>query len=389
MEVLREFANFMTTGFGLDLNSKLGASVSFFIEDTIKIFALIYIMLFVISLFRKQLAPEKIRSYLRGKSSWFGYILAVFLGVVTPFCSCSSIPLFIAFLAVGIPFGITMAFLISSPLISEVATALLLITPNAGVKAALTYIFVGGIISVLGGYLCDKFHLKHLRIKKVTDEDCQNCDGQNCHGRHSHKKENEHSCSCGCHHEHEEEHCDCGHHHEHEEEHSCSCGCHHEHEEIEHVDCGCGHHHHHHHTHEIKNQSTVEYAFSYANDTVREIWVYVLVGLAVGALMHGYVPEDMFIKYLGPDNPFAVPIAAIAGIPIYANHDSVLPIVQVLLMKGVPLGTTLVMLMSITAISLPELIMLHKVLSWRMLGLFVSYLFVSFIIVGYIMNFVL
>lgn len=380
MDILREFANYLTTGFGLDLNSKLGVSVSFFIEDTIKIFALIYIMLFVISLFRKQLAPEKIRSYLKGKSSWFGYILAVFLGVVTPFCSCSSIPLFIAFLAVGIPFGITMAFLISSPLISEVATALLLITPNAGVKAAFAYILVGGIISVLGGYLCDKFHLKHLRIKKVTDEDCQNCDGQNCHGRHSHNHEHKETCSCGCHHEehhHEHTDCDCGHHHE---EHSCNC--HHE----EHEDCGCGHHH---HTHEIKDQSTIEYAFNYANDTVREIWVYVLIGLAVGALMHGYVPEDMFIKYLGPDNPFAVPIAAIAGIPIYANHDSVLPIVQVLLMKGVPLGTTLVMLMSITAISLPEMIMLHKVLSWRMLGLFVSYLFISFIIVGYIMNFIL
>ena len=364
MEVLREFANFMVNGFGLDVNSKLGASVSFFIEDTIKIFALIYIMLFVISLFRKQLSPEKIRSYLKGKSSWYGYLLAVFLGVVTPFCSCSSIPLFIAFLAVGIPFGITMAFLISSPLISEVATALLLITPNAGIKAAVTYILVGAVISVLGGYLCDKFHLKHLRIKKVTDEDCQECDGQNCHGRHSHNHEHEEHCVC---------------HHEH-------CSCEHHHEEHEHEECGCGHHHHH---HEIKDQSTIEYAFSYANDTVREIWIYVLIGLGVGALMHGYIPEDMFIKYLGPENPFAVPIAAIAGIPIYANHDSVLPIVQVLLMKGVPLGTTLVMLMSITAISLPEMIMLHKVLSWRMLGLFVSYLFVSFIIVGYIMNFVL
>ena len=114
-----------------------------------------------------------------------------------------------------------------------------------------------------------------------------------------------------------------------------------------------------------------------------------LIGLAVGAVMHGYVPQAMFIKYLGAENPFAVPLAAIAGIPIYANHDSVLPIVQVLLLKGVPLGTTLVMLMSITAISLPEMIMLNKVLSWRMLGLFVGYLFISFIFVGYIMNFIL
>lgn len=375
MDILKAFADFMTTSFGLDLNSKLGTSVSFFIEDTIKVFLLIYIMLFVVSLFRKQLSPEKVREYLKGKSSWWGYLLAVFLGAVTPFCSCSSIPLFIAFLAAGIPFGITMAFLISSPLISEVATVLLLITPNAGVKAAIAYIFIGGIISVIGGYLCDKFHLKHLRIKKVTPEDCENCDGTHCHGEHSRNEKHEH-CECGCHH-HEnghEEHCCC----EHGEHH------HEEHEHDEH--CGCGHHHHH---SDSKDMTTVAYAYNYANETVKEIWLYVLIGLGVGALMHGYIPQDMFVKYLGAENPFAVPLAAIAGIPIYANHDSVLPIVQVLLLKGVPLGTTLVMLMSITAISLPEMIMLNKVLSWRMLGLFVGYLFISFIFVGYIMNFIL
>lgn len=374
MDIIKTFAEFMTTSFGLDLNSKLGTSVSFFIEDTIKIFLLIYIMLFVVSLFRKQLSPEKVREYLKGKSSWWGYLLAVFLGAVTPFCSCSSIPLFIAFLAAGIPFGITMAFLISSPLISEVATVLLLITPNAGIKAALAYIFIGGVISVIGGYLCDKFHLKHLRIKKVKPEDCENCDGVHCHGKHSHN------------HEHEEG-CDCHHHHHDEHEEHCCCCYHEEHEHEEHAEgCACGHHHHHNINDE---QSTVAYAYEYANDTVREIWVYVLIGLGVGALMHGFVPQDMFIKYLGAENPFAVPLAAVAGIPIYANHDSVLPIVQVLLLKGVPLGTTLVMLMSITAISLPEMIMLNKVLSWRMLGMFVAYLFVSFIFVGYLMNFIL
>lgn len=375
MDILKAFADFMTTSFGLDLNSKLGTSISFFIEDTIKIFLLIYIMLFVVSLFRKQLSPEKVREYLKGKSSWWGYLLAVFLGAVTPFCSCSSIPLFIAFLAAGIPFGITMAFLISSPLISEVATVLLLITPNAGVKAAIAYIFIGGIISVIGGYLCDKFHLKHLRIKKVTPEDCENCDGTHCHGEHSHNQERGH-CGYGCHH-HEKEH----------EQHCCCEHGEHHHEEHEHDEqCECGHHHHH---SDDKDMSTVAYAYNYANETVKEIWVYVLIGLGVGALMHGYVPQDMFVKYLGAENPFAVPLAAIAGIPIYANHDSVLPIVQVLLLKGVPLGTTLVMLMSITAISLPEMIMLNKVLSWRMLGLFVGYLFISFIFVGYIMNFIL
>lgn len=317
-EFLKTFADWTVTSVGLDLSTRLGTSLSFFIEDTIKIFLLIYVMLFVVSLFRAQLAPEKIKSYLQGKSSWFGYILAVFLGVVTPFCSCSSIPMFIAFVAAGIPFGMTMAFLISSPLISEVAAVLLLITPEAGWLAALVYILAGGIISVLGGYLCDKFHLEKLRETHKHDDRCH------CHEHHHDTKD------------------------------------------------------------EIK--SLIHYAHDYANDTVKEIAPYVLIGLAVGALIHGFIPQEFFVKFLGAENPFAVIIAAFAGIPIYANHDSVLPIVQVLLMKGVPVGTTIVMLMSITAISLPEMIMLHKVLSKKMLWLFVSYLLISFIIVGYLMN---
>ncbi len=316
-EFLKIFADFLTAKMGLDLSTRLGTSVSFFIEDSIKIFLLIYVMLFVVSLFRAQLAPEKIKSYLSGRNSWFGYILAVILGVVTPFCSCSSIPMFIAFVAAGIPFGMTMAFLISSPLISEVAAVLLLITPQAGWQAALVYVLAGALIAVLGGYLCDKFKLEKYIIH------------------------NDNSCSC------------------------CHC-----------------------HNHGIKEKvkSLIHYANDYAFNTVKEIAPYVLIGLIVGALMHGYIPQEFFVKFLGAENPFAVVVAAFAGIPIYANHNSVLPIVQVLLMKGVPVGTTVVMLMSITAISLPELIMLHKALSWKILAMFVCYLFISFMLVGYLMN---
>lgn len=276
-------------------------------------------MLFIVSLFRAQLNPDKIKSYLSGKSSWFGYILAVFLGVVTPFCSCSSIPMFIAFIAAGIPFGITMAFLISSPLISEIAAMLLLITPEAGWRAAIIYILAGGIISVFGGYLCDKFHLEKFIRHNKNHEHCH----EHCHGFK---------------------------------------------EEV---------------------RSLVGYAHNYALETVKEIAPYVILGLLVGAFMHGYIPEEFFIKYLGAQNPFAVLIASFAGIPIYANHDSVLPIVHVLLKKGVPVGTTIVMLMSITAISLPEMIMLHKVLSKKLLWMFTFYLLISFILVGYLMNIIL
>lgn len=314
--MIETFANFITVKLGLTLQSKLGMAVSFFIEDFFKIFLLIYITLFVVSLFRYQLEPEKIKEYLGGKKSFLGYMLAIILGVITPFCSCSSIPLFLGFVAAGIPFGITMAFLISSPLISEIAVLLLLITPHAGWKVAAVYILVGSIIALLGGLLCDFFHLEKY-IKQIEEPKKKCC----CNNSVSEK---------------------------------------------------------------IK--LTVLYANEYAIDTVKEIGLYVILGLAVGAFMHGYIPQEFFIKYLGTQNIFAVPIAAIVGIPIYANHTSVMPIVQVLLMKGVPVGTTLVLLMSITAISLPELIMLNRILKWEILAMFVGFLLVSFICVGYLLN---
>lgn len=316
LSFIEKFADLATVKLGISLQTKLGSAVSFFIEDFFKIFLLIYITLFVVSLFRYQLAPEKIKDYLSGKNSFWGYVLAVILGTVTPFCSCSSIPLFLGFVAAGIPFGITMAFLISSPLISEVAVLLLLITPNAGWKVASAYILVGVIISVFGGWLCDVFHLEKY-LKQIEEPKKKCCSNSSVSER-------------------------------------------------------------------VK--STVVYANEYALDTVKEIGLYVILGLAIGAFMHGYIPQEFFIKYLGNNNFFAVPLAAIVGIPIYANHNTVLPIVQVLLMKGVPVGTTLVMLMSITAISLPELIMLNRVLKWKILAMFVGFLLISFIFVGYLLN---
>lgn len=336
LDFLARFGNYVVTKAGIDINTRLGVSLSFFIEDTIKIFLLIYVMIFVVSLFRAQLSADRIKQYLSGKSRWIGYILAVLLGTVTPFCSCSSIPLFLAFIAAGIPFGVTMAFLISSPLISEVAAVLLLITPQAGLKGAIVYVLTGSVIAIIGGYLCDKYKLEKY-IKEEQKEQ---------------KEQNKKCCCKSIEEKHEE-----GHHHNSFEK--------------------------------EKDENLVIYAMKYAFDTVKSIWIYVLIGLGIGAFMHGYIPQEMFVKYLGKENPYAVVFAAFAGIPIYANHDSVLPIVQVLLIKGVPIGTTLVMLMSITAISLPEMIMLNKVLKWKMIGIFTLYLFVAFIAVGYLMNFIL
>lgn len=315
------FADWCIRLLGLDINTNFGASVHFFIEDITKIFFLIYALIFIISLFRSQLSPEKVKKYLSGKNRWHGYTAAVFLGIVTPFCSCSSIPLFIGFIAAGIPFGITMAFLISSPLVSEIATILLFGMEGAGLKVAAIYVLTGSVIAVTGGWLADKFHLEKLS---------------------SYKPPNIIQAPC----------CDDS-------------------------------------TVKEKAVELIKYAHNFAWDTLKGIALYILIGLIIGAAIHGYVPAEFLAKYLGKSNPFAVPIAAVVGAPIYANHVGVIPIIQALLLKGVPVGTALVVLMSITAISLPEMIMLKKVLSWKMIGIFTGYLIVSFIIVGYLLNWIL
>jgi len=316
LEIFTKLADWSIVQMGLSMNTHLGKAVHFLIEDTTKIFALIYVIIFAISLFRAQLSPEKVRQYLVGKSRWYGYLLAVFLGIVTPFCSCSSIPIFMGFLAVGVPFGVSMAFIISSPLVSEIATIMLLGMEGGGVKIAAIYVLSGSIIAVIGGWLSDKFNIEKYLIFKPTIISMP--------------------------------------------------------EEVTSV--------------KEKMIALIKYANNFAYTTVKSLALYIFIGLVVGAYMHGYIPEELFIKYLGIDNPWAVPFAALIGIPIYASHGGVVPIIQVLLLKGVPVGTALVALMSITAISLPEMVMLKKVFSYKLLILFVSFLLVAFIITGYIIN---
>ena len=321
--IFTKIADALTAWMGLSPDTHLGSAVHFFIEDITKIFVLIYVLIFIISLFRSQLSPQKVREYLSGKNRWYGYFLAVFLGIVTPFCSCSSIPLFIGFITAGIPFGITMAFLISSPLVSEIATFMLISMKGAGVGVAAVYVLCGSLIAVLGGWLADRLHLERLCTYQAPQT----------------------------------------------VQPACSCS-----------------------SPKTKSQQLREltaYAHSFAWDTLKSIWLYVLAGLLVGALIHGYVPAAFLSKYLGADNPWAVPLASVIGAPMYANHVSVIPVIQALLLKGVPLGTALVILMSITAISLPEMMMLKKVLSVKMIALFTLYLIVSFICVGYILNWIL
>ncbi|MDD4556523.1 MAG: permease [Alphaproteobacteria bacterium] len=317
LEVFTKLADWSIAQMGLTLDTHFGQAVHFFIEDTTKIFFLIYVLIFFISLFRSQLSPEKVREYLSGKSKWYGYLLAVFLGVVTPFCSCSSIPLFMGFIAAGVPFGVAIAFLVSSPLISEIAAIMLLSMEGAGWYVAGVYILTGTVISVLAGWLADKFNIERFLAIKIDMKTPQTC--------------------------------------------------------------GCT-------SMKEKAVALIKYANGFAMDTIKSIGLYILIGLVIGAFMHGYIPQELFVKYLGADNLFAVPLASVIGIPLYTSHAGVVPIIQVLLMKGVPVGTALVMLMSLTAISLPEMIMLKKVFTYKLLAIFTGFLLVAFIITGYILN---
>jgi len=300
----------------LDAHSHLAEALHFFIEDVTKIFFLMTAMTTIVSFFRSRLNPEKVRHYLEGKPKWLAYILAVFLGAITPFCSCSSIPLFIGFVEAGIPFGITMAFLITSPMINEIA--ILILASAVGWQLAVIYVITGMSIGLIGGIIMEKFKLEKYVEGYVYDIQMgkQKVGGSQ----------------------------------------------------------------------EQTFAERLSYAWGYAKGIVKKIWLYIIVGIAIGAFLHGFVPEEFFAKYTHAGNFFAVPIAVVLGIPLYSNATGVIPIAEALLGKGVPIGTVLAMMMSVVAISLPEMIILRKVLKVRLLAYFTLYLLIAFNFVGYFYN---
>lgn len=299
----------------LSADSRLGAAVHFFIEDTTKIFALLAGIIFVMGLFRSVLSPEKVRSILEGKPRGLTYGLAVLLGAVTPFCSCSSVPLFIGFLEAGIPLGATMAFLIASPMINEVAVVIL--GGVIGWDIAALYVATGLAIGVLGGWLADHFHMdRHvedyvwkIRMGKVAAPSI-----------------------------------------------------------------------------DTSLRGRLLYASGEVKAIVGRVWLYVLIGIGIGAGLHGFVPQDFFARWASAENWYAVPAAVLAGIPLYSNATGVIPVAEALLAKSVPVGTVLVLMMSVVAISVPEFIILRKVLKVQGLAWFGGFLALAFICVGYLFN---
>lgn len=297
--------------------SLLGEAVNFFVFDSIKILLLMVIIIFAVSILRTFIPPERIRSFLSGKKTFSGNIIASLFGIITPFCTCSAIPLFLGFVEAGVPLGVTFSFLISSPMINEVALVLLL--GSFGLKVALIYIISGLIISTLSGFVIGKMNLENLVEESVL----------------------KHSSSASF----------------------------------------SG----------IKQswKQRVEYAWLYTLDILKKVWIYVLAGIALGAWIHGYVPADLLAHFAGGNNWYAVPLATLIGIPLYSNAAGVIPLVSVLTEKGVAMGTTLSFMMAVTGLSLPEFMILKKVMKTKLLLIFASIVAVGIIFTGYLFNAVL
>jgi len=314
--MFEQFANLLVYQlFALSPDSPTGAAIHFFVMDVTKIFALLLIIIYLMGLLRALLSPEKVREYVRGKPKWLARLMAIFLGAITPFCSCSSVPLFIGFVEAGIPLGVTFSFLIASPMINEVAVVILI--GILGWKLAALYVLAGLVVAYIGGVIMEWFKPEKWvedYVWKIQMGEMQRAAEDNSlKGRH-------------------------------------------------------------------------RYAISEVKEIVRRIEKWVIIGVALGALFHGYVPESWVAENLGGSAWYTVPMAVIMGVPLYSNATGVIPIAEAMLGKGVDLGTVLALMMSIAALSLPEMLILRKVIKWQALAIYASVLAVAFTFVGWGFN---
>lgn len=312
----KETVDYLTINI-LGLSGRVNDTVNFFIYDTIKIWFLLIVIIFAVSYLRTHFNTEYVRAHLQGKSEFYGNVLAALFGIITPFCSCSAIPLFLGFVQARIPLGVTFSFLISSPMNNEIAIALLF--GLFGWKITAIYIGFGLFVAIFGGYFIGRLNMEKyilIPVKPLEGE-----------------------------------------------------------------------------LGEVKIKMTfkqrVKESWEYTWDIFKKIWLYVLIGVGIGAFIHGYVPSDLIVKYAGKDNPFAVLVAVLAGIPMYSNAAGVMPLVQVLTAKGMALGTALSFMMAITALSLPEAMILKKILHIKLIAMFFGIVGLGIIGVGYLFNFIL
>lgn len=303
----------LLSALGLDITEKIGGSIHFFIYDVIKIIILLCTLIFIISYIQSYFPPEKTKKILGRFHGIGANIIAALLGTVTPFCSCSSIPLFMGFTSAGLPLGVTFSFLISSPMVD--LGSLVLLMSIFGAKIAIVYVILGLVIAVIGGTMIEKLHLENQVedfIKNAKQIDIPQ-------------------------------------------------------EELT-----------------IKNR--LKYAMEHVAETFKKVFLYILVGVGIGAFIHNWIPEDFVVKFLGNGNPFGVIIATIAGVPMYADIFGCIPIAEALLTKGAKLGVVLSFMMGVTTLSLPSIIMLKKAIKPKLLGIFITICTVGIIIVGYFFN---
>jgi len=320
---LQNFSDWLIYSFfDIAQGSKLGDALNFFVYDTIKILILLFLITFIMGIVNSYFPVDKIRNYLsRNKLFGLEYLFASTFGAITPFCSCSSVPLFIGFVKGGIPLGVTFAFLITSPLVNEVAIALFI--GMFGLKATILYVSSGIILGTIGGFVLGKLNLeKHLSpwVQQVLLNAEKESDL------------------------------------------------------------------------EIEKQSFVQrlpLIFREAMGIIRSVLLYVIIGIGIGALMHGFIPTGFFENYISKDNPFAVPLAVIFGVPMYSNAAGVLPIIQVFVQKGIPIGTAIAFMMAVVGLSIPEATLLKKVMTWKLIAIFFSVITFFIIISGYLFNIIL
>lgn len=308
--------------FQLAQGSKLGDKLNFFVYDTLKILILLFIITTVMGIVNSYFPVEKVRNFLsRNKLYGLEYLFASTFGAITPFCSCSSVPLFIGFVKGGIPLGVTFAFLITSPLVNEVAIAMFV--GMFGLKATIIYVSSGIVLGMIGGLILGKLKLeKHLTpwVQGVI--------------KNSEKEGT-----------------------------------------LEDV--------------KLSFVLRLPNIFSEAFKIIKGVFWYIIIGIAIGGLMHGYIPTGFFENYISKDNPLAVPLAAILGVPMYSNAAGVLPIIQVFVQKGIPIGTAIAFMMAVVGLSIPEAMLLKKVMTFKLITIFFGVVTICIILSGYIFNIIL
>lgn len=322
-DILQEGVNYLTyVLMGLDPASQLGSAVNFFIYDTIKILLLLTVIIFAIAFFRSYISPLKVRKVLGKRNEYVGNVAAALVGIITPFCSCSAVPLFIGFIESGVPLGVTFSFLIASPMVNEIA--IILLWGMVGWQITALYIISGLIIAIIAGIAIGRLKLEG-EVESYVYDMIEKIKAAEQSGVAL----------------------------------------------------------------EEEKQTLRERAISskdYTKDLLKKVGPYVVVAIGIGAIIHGYVPSDFLLTYAGPGNPLAVPIAVLIGVPLYSNAAGIIPLVAVFIDKGIPIGTALAFMMAVTALSVPEMIILRKVLKPKLLVIFIAILAVSIIAIGYLFN---